>query len=152
MGQAGKLRVNTVYDWSTIIAQYEQLWSKLAEIRRSEKFESLGKSTIWPARIDPFWSFSSYPSKILQLEMQFALVDVDVASALARYQLLATLDMVSFAKIVMPTDAEVLKVFEALKDGPVSAQKLIDIFSKDRKYLVLRSLVWLAKIGLLKLA
>lgn len=152
MGQAGKGRASSVYDWSKIIPEYEQLWSNLGEIRRSQKSELSRKSKNWPARMDPFWSFSSYPTKTLQIDMKFSLVDINAGKALARYKLVTSLDMVSYSKIVMPTESEIIHVFETLNGGPLAAQDLIKRFADDRKYLILRALVWLTKIGLLKLA
>jgi hypothetical protein len=101
--------------------------------------------------MDPFWSFSNYPTKILQVDMKFSLVDSDAHSALARYKSISSLNMVIYLKVIIPTESEVSNIFEALNGGPKTAQVLIENFLADRKYLVLRSLVWLTKIGLLKL-
>jgi hypothetical protein len=59
--------------------------------------------------------------------------------------------MVNFAKIVMPSESEVLDIFIILNVGPTTAQDLIKNFPDQRKNFVLRSLVWLTKIGFLKL-
>ena len=151
MGQAGKQRSKALYDWSILIPQYEELWSQLSDIRKSQKSTLKKESNSWPARMDPLWSFSNYPTKILQVDMKFSLVDSDAHSALARYKSITSLDMVNYAKIIIPTESEVSNIFEALNSGPKTAQVLIENFLADRKYLVLRSLVWLTKIGLLKL-
>jgi hypothetical protein len=60
--------------------------------------------------------------------------------------------MVNFAKSVLPTEEEVASVFNTATHGPISAQALLDGIEPSRQVIVMRSLVWLLKLGLLRLA
>jgi len=62
MGEAGRARARSVFDWSVIIRRYQDLWLELEEERRSSP--SLPKTPArphpWPARMEPFTAFGSY--------------------------------------------------------------------------------------------
>jgi hypothetical protein len=80
-----------------------------------------------------------------------ALTDLSVPDAQQRLNQYKTLAMVNFAKLVLPTDEEVASVFKAAAQGPVSAQAMLEAITPSRQAFVLRSLVWLLKLGLIKL-
>jgi hypothetical protein len=105
----------------------------------------------WPARADPFFAFESYPTQTLKPTSMLALTDLSVPEALKRLNEYKTLAMVNFAKLVLPTDEEVASVFKAAAQGPVSAQAMLEAITPSRQAFVLRSLVWLLKLGLIKL-
>lgn len=64
MGNAGRQRALTEYDWSNVVRQYQELWKEL-EQRRLRDVETVprrkGKPAM-PLRIDPFTLFQEYPS------------------------------------------------------------------------------------------
>lgn len=69
MGEAGKLRVEKLYDWKQIIPRYEELWTQLnEEIAFAPDLSHQGRSSHypanhWPARPDPFTAFSKFPTE-----------------------------------------------------------------------------------------
>jgi glycosyltransferase involved in cell wall biosynthesis len=67
MGEAGKARARTVFDWSEIIRRYQDLWLELEEERRSAPSLPTisGRPHPWPARMEPFTAFASYASEKL---------------------------------------------------------------------------------------
>lgn len=148
MGDAGRQRAREVYDWAVIIPQYEALWTQLAELRHAQ-VEAL-KPQPWPARMDPFQAFASYPTQILTPETVLALVDVEVQTALARVAAYRQLAMIDFAKLVLPSMADVQVVLEAAQFGPKSAVSLVQGLPAERQAFVFRALVWLVKLGILK--
>ena len=154
MGQAGKQRAQQLYDWSAIIAQYEALWHEQTQLRLvAQKVDQVTLPPhAWPARIDPFFAFESYPTQTLKPTSMLALTDLSVPDAQQRLNQYKTLAMVNFAKLVLPTDEEVASVFKAATHGPVSAQAMLETITPSRQAFVLRSLVWLLKLGLLRLA
>ena len=154
MGQAGKQRAQQLYDWRAIIAQYEALWQEQAQLRLAAQTAKQGAALqhAWPARIDPFFAFESYPTQTLKPTSMLALTDLSVPDAQQRLNQYKTLAMVNFAKLVLPTDEEVASVFKAAAHGPVSAQAMLETITPSRQAFVLRSLVWLLKLGLLRLA
>jgi len=102
MGEAGKKRAQEIFDWKHIIPQYESLWDQQNEIRKSQKESSKQLSHPWPARMDPFASFSHYPSVLLSPDSLLALVDESLDIAIKRFSSYQALAMVNFAKIVLP--------------------------------------------------
>ena len=154
MGLAGKQRVQKFYDWSTVIAQYETLWQEQTQLRlaaqTADQVALLPHA--WPARIDPFFAFESYPSQILKPTSMLALVDASATEALLKVNQYKILAMVNFAKLVLPTDAEITHVLNAATYEPTSAQALVQGIEPSRQAFVLRSLAWLIKLGVLRLA
>ena len=149
MGQAGRQRVRAFYDWAAIIPQYEALWQQLAELRNAQAPALQPLVHPWPARMDPFHAFASYPTHTLTPQTLLALVEADVASAMARVQQYQALAMVNFAKLVLPTEQEVLAVLTAAT-VPQSAQNLVAAIPAPRQAIVFRALAWLLKLGVLK--
>lgn len=155
MGEAGRQRAVAVYDWKPIIGQYEALWAKQTEMRLAAKAES-DKNAVqplahpWPARMDPFHAFASYPSQSLTPQTRLALVDADADVALTRALAYRQLAMVDFAKAILPTEAEIRAVLTAAANGPKAAGELVASLPTERQAFVLRSLVWLVKLGVLK--
>jgi len=154
MGQAGKQRAQQLYDWSTVIAQYEALWKEQTQLRLAAQTSDQVPVTphAWPARMDPFFAFESYPTQTLKLTSRLALADASATEALQRVNQYKTLAMVNFAKLVLPTDEEIAQVLNATAHGPCSAQALIQDIEPSRQAFVIRSLAWLLKLGVLRLA
>jgi hypothetical protein len=153
MGQAGKQRAQQLYDWRAIIAQYEALWQAQTKIRLAAQATSQGTAPVhaWPARMDPFFAFESYPTQTLKSTSMLALTDISAPEALQRVSQYKTLAMVNFAKLVLPTDEEVASLLNAAAHGPLSAQAMLETIEPSRQAFVMRSLVWLLKLGVLRL-
>ncbi|MCX7174923.1 MAG: glycosyltransferase family 4 protein [Proteobacteria bacterium] len=150
MGEAGRQRARDVYDWEVIIPQYEALWTRLGEIRKEQAPALKPLPQPWPARMDPFHAFASYPTQALTLKTVLDLVDANARIATQRVADYRSLAMVSFAKVVLPTDAEVQTVLDAAAAGPMAAAELIHSIPGERQAFVFRALVWLVKLGVLK--
>jgi hypothetical protein len=150
MGSAGEQRAKEMYDWSVIIPQYEQLWAQLTEIRLAEKDGVKSAAHSWPARMDPFHAFGSYPTTILKQETRVELVDNTVEAALARVEQYGNLKMVDYAKFVLPTDDEVKIIIGKAALGTTNAGDLIKDIPQKRQAYVFRALVWLVKLGILR--
>ncbi|HZW13186.1 MAG TPA: glycosyltransferase family 4 protein [Noviherbaspirillum sp.] len=150
MGAAGRQRAREVYDWTVIIPQYETLWGQLTEIRKAQAPSLKSLAHPWPARMDPFHAFASYPTSALSPDTVLGLVDPDAEQAWSRVSAYAKLAMVNFAKVVLPSEAEVRAVLAAAASGPKPAKELILAIPPERQAFVFRALVWLAKLGVLK--
>lgn len=154
MGAAGRERAQQVYDWKVIIAQYEALWAEQDRVRLAALQDATkvpGKlEQPWPARMDPFHAFASYPTQALKPSTMLALVDNSLEAATARLQTYQAMAMVSFAKFVLPNDAEVEAVLKQAAAGPQAAIELVQTIDNARKPFVFRTLVWLLKMGILK--
>jgi len=117
MGEAGRVRAREVYDWKTIIRQYEALWAGLRELRVAKASELKPLPHPWPARLDPFHGFASYPTYHLTSGTRLELVDADVALARQRLASYRPLAMVDFARAVLPDAAELEAVIAKAAAG-----------------------------------
>lgn len=149
MGEAGRQRAQSIYDWKPIIGQYEALWAGLSEMRVAQGKDLAPLPHPWPARMDPFHTFASYPTQTLTPQTVLALVDVDADTALQRVASYRPLAMVDFAKVILPTEAEVAAVLHAASQ-PQPAQMLLKDVAPERQALVFRALAWLLKLGVIK--
>jgi starch synthase len=150
MGEAGRQRAREVYDWATIIPQYEALWRQLTEIRKAQAPSLKPLPHPWPARMDPFYAFACYPTQTLTPQTVLGLVDADVHAAIERTTAYSNLAMVNFAKVVLPTDTELQAVLNMATGGAKPAVELIAAIPGDRQAFVFRTLAWLVKLGVLK--
>ncbi len=155
MGAAGRERAQQVYDWKVIIAQYENLWAeqeraRLAALQEAAK-QPAKLAHSWPARMDPFHAFASYPTQALQASTVLCLVDNSLEAATTRLQTYQGMAMVNFAKWVLPSDEEIKVVLQQAAIGPQAALELINTIDDVRKPFVFRALAWLLKLGILKI-
>ena len=170
MGKAGRERAQTVYDWSVIIPQYEALWAEQTRLRMlarqidAQSSEPAGKALLahhWPARMDPFAAFASYPTHtlnentLLVLEPQSLnaseLLDIQ-SQAVLQVEAYRQLAMVNYAKQVLPTPEEVKHLIGNTATTPKRAIDLLEGIEAERRPFVFRSLAWLMKLGVLGLA
>jgi len=153
MGQAGQARARQLYDWSVVIGQYEALWQSQTELRLAARANNLNKapSHLWPARLEPFYSFESYSTHTLKPSSILMMVDSSVQESMIRTQNYRDLAMVNFAKLVLPTNVEIAQVLGIAIKGPSTAQSLLQEITPERQAFVFRSLAWLLKLGILKL-
>lgn len=147
MGAAGRERARAVYDWATIIGQYEALWARLGELRAKHAASLPTLAHPWPARLDPFHGFAAYPTRALAPDTRLALAHPAAAQQLAAWRALA---MVDFGKAILPTAPECEQVLQAAAQGPRSAAELVAGIPEPRRPHVFRALVWLVKLGILK--
>lgn len=150
MGAEGRKRARQVYDWSVIIPQYEALWTQLTEIRETQGKECMALPHPWPARLDPFYGFASYPTQVLTPQTLFSLTDPDPATAMQRVEAYRALAMVNFAKLVLPDSQEVSIILHAVSAAPTPALELVQNIPEERQASVFRSLAWLVKLGILR--
>jgi glycosyltransferase involved in cell wall biosynthesis len=148
MGEAGQKRARDVYDWKHIIGQYEALWTQLNEIRTVQSKDLKPLVYPWPARMDPFYSFASYPTQTLTPQTILVLVDSNAELAIARTIAYRKLAMVDFAKIVLPTEKEIHSVLSS--KNAATALDWVNEIKDARKPFVFRSLAWLIKLGVLR--
>ena len=150
MGAAGRARARAVYDWAVVIAQYEELWAELDHLRRSQAPLLKHLDHPWPARMDPFHAFASYPTHILTLQTRLSLVDVNARIGAARLEQYRTLLMVNFAELVLPHADEILLVLVVAEQGEKTANELLQTIEPARKPFVFRALAWMIKLGVLR--
>ena len=155
MGTEGRQRAQKVYDWKVIIAQYEALWAEQQSVRLAalqEVSKVAGKPAHpWPARMDPFNAFASYPTHTLKTSTILSLVDDSLDAAVTRLQTYQAMAMVNFAKAVLPSNEEIATVLRQASLGPQASLDLLKSIDESRKPFVFRTLAWLLKMGILKM-
>lgn len=150
MGTAGRERAQQQYDWRAIIPQYEALWTHLGELRGAQAPALQPMAHAWPARLDPYYAFASYPTHLLAPQTRFSVVDSDIPSALLRAGRYRQLAMINYANAVLPTDAEVATVLAAAAK-PATALELVQQIPAARQAVLFRALVWLVKLHILRI-
>jgi starch synthase len=148
MGEAGRERVRTTFDWKVIIPQYRSLWSDLAVLRgsRESKVDRRPGAPGNPLRSDPNSLFSSYPTEILSPNTH---IMKDSNSSRDRLQLIRAIPMGNIASASLLTTNELFAVIEAIPEDGIRVQDLCSRTPAQRGKHLLLSILWLSKMGLL---
>lgn len=147
MGMAARERARQSYDWSVVIRQYENLWAFLKE----QRLAASPQPRVWPARLDPMFAFAAYPSQALDEGSSVQLIAKEPIKELERYGSLA---MVNYANQMLPHESETKAMLSFLEKSPgqcAIASEIAAVLGTNRSPFGLRALVWLAKLGLIRL-
>jgi len=151
-GAAGSRRAREIFDWPVVMAQYDHLWSDLAARRRAAGDAALGGPggpRTHPGRVCPFDMFASYATRTIAPDDT---VSLTAGFGQEHFDALCTLDLVSFAKTVMPRDDELRQILEHLiRVGPLQVATIVELFPSDRRCVVERGLVWLHKLNIVQI-
>jgi glycosyltransferase involved in cell wall biosynthesis len=150
MGYNGKVRSREIFDWSKIIPRYEALWSELDQIRKTLSKDLKPIQNIWPARLDPFRSFSSYPSHQLTIDDSVEIISSNNIEIMEKISNFKMLRMINFASKMLPTDDETYRIVEACCGKQILISDLLLIFPGERQPFIMRGLLWLIKIGVMR--
>jgi len=148
MGEAGRARARSCYDWRVIVAAYQALWDELSA-RRAQDAEATpraGSAPAHPLREDPFAAFASYPSLAIG-------PDIEVAAAPgageAKLDRLRAARMNTFADDCLIPAPEIAAMLARIAaQGPLAVAALLDGLAEPRRRGALRTLGWLGKMGL----
>jgi alpha-maltose-1-phosphate synthase len=149
LGKNGRKKAREIFDWSTIIPRYEQLWGELNSLRSKHPEKQPTPTHSWPARLDPFHSFASYPTQLLNATTQLRLVDDNTETALQRLKQYQQLEMVNFSLSILPTENEIEQMFRSGSPHGSQAIEWVKDIAQERQAICLRGLSWLVKLGLL---
>ncbi len=153
MGDAGRQRAREVFDWAVIMPRYLELWAQLGEIRAQRASgQQRARHHPWPARMDPFELFASFPSGALERTTVLALACPDAETAINRVRAFMQLDMVSFADALLPRIEAVEPLLRRCEAGPMTAVQIVDAVPAADQARAQRSLAWLLKLGVLRIA
>jgi|AraplaMF_Col_mMF_1032025.scaffolds.fasta_scaffold00054_85 glycosyltransferase involved in cell wall biosynthesis len=150
MGAAARERAVAQFDWRVVINQYQQLWAELAERRRSapESVPRMPGQPVQPTRADPFQAFASYATSTLG---PHDVIELAPGATPAVFDSVTSSPLVTFAKAVNPPVPEMHRLLETLTDGSRSVAQLTQDGSRGSQAFRARSLLWLAKMGLVKI-
>jgi glycosyltransferase involved in cell wall biosynthesis len=148
MGAAAQTRARTVFDWKTVVGQYQALWADLAAVRKAAPAKPPGPLSPW--RPDPFRLFAAYPTRALDPHDV-----VSLAPGAAVEAIRAMLDdpTVSYAAKAIMTAEEIAVVAGAiLRAGRMTVAEAAALVPPARAGVAERSLLWMAKFGFAKLS
>jgi glycosyltransferase involved in cell wall biosynthesis len=152
MGASGVARAREVFDWKVIIQAYENLWRELGSLRMAGEPGSPpspdSTRPFWPARPDPFELFASFPSAELSSAhrvMPVAGIDEQEVSE----RLVLKLALVNISPDI--SSAFLLDLWKQVGSEGATVRSMLAAQGKPSAALTIRGLLWLAKLGLLRI-
>jgi glycosyltransferase involved in cell wall biosynthesis len=148
MGRQAQARAREVFDWKTIIGQYEALWAEQDARRRAAV--TVPALTEDPYRPDPFRLFAGYATRAFGPEWRVAVAEgMDWPQAEA----VLSSSLAIYSNFHRPTLGEARAVFEHLAAlGPMSGAEAASACSPGRRPFIERGLLWMARFGVLELS
>ena len=150
MGDAARARAVAEFDWRVVIGKYQQLWAELMDRRKTAK-ESASREAGRPAhptRADPFHAFASYATATLAPDDRIAPAPGADAKT---FDAVTGSPLVAFARTVNPPPEEMHKLLATLQQqGGATVADLAQRWPDANRTLMARSLLWLAKLGLVR--
>jgi hypothetical protein len=147
MGASARARALSVFDWSTIIPQYQALWAEQDARRRAAPVVATPASN--PFRPDPFTLFADYPTDHLQRSWQVSLppgIDwADVERVLSS-------PLATYSNVHRPTVEAAAVVYKGLVEhGPATVAETVERFAPGQRPYIQRGLLWMARFGVIVL-
>lgn len=152
-GENGRQRAREIYDWSKVIAAYENLWQDLAELRAKATTTAPltpGKPP-YPLCDDPFRLLAHYPTQSLSQDMVLGLGAMATPEKL---QVLRSTWMTNFgADKRSPTNIIDAVLAAISQEGSLTVEEIIRRFAGSElaaSVYLLRTLVYLLKFDVLR--
>lgn len=145
MGASARAHARGQFDWKHIVRAYQELWQELGERRRAITSEAAVLQPANPLREDPFALFSTYATTQLSRDSIVTRRGTDFESRLAE---LYRMPMMNFAPTMFVAQEESQQLLALLAGGPSAVGDLLASSSSERSAAVQRTIVWLAKGGL----
>ena len=153
MGEAGRKRARESFDWRRVVTAYQALWRDLETIRKREKEivpVTKGKPAL-PLRDDPFSLYASYPTETLDGDAVVSIPEREESWA-DRLAAVKAQFMNTFAAIVLLAADEQEAILRKLEEeGPLNVYALAELIPTERRYLLSRTVAWLAKMDIVRL-
>jgi glycosyltransferase involved in cell wall biosynthesis len=159
LGDAGRKRARETFDWSVIYKQYEDLWVELERIRHAAPAFASVKTMLAEApnaaasRMDPFRSFSHYPSKTINFNTK---VELRPGATFEAYRSVAVMKYYKPMEKMHPRPELAQAIFEALKNAPkqhgaMTVGKLASEVRKRNNIEVVLAVATLSKMNMIDL-
>ena len=143
-GSAGRQTVQQRFNWPVVARLHHQLYTELADRRRSEEGSSDGELQ-HPLRSDPFQDFSPFATKCLGPEITLCLAS-PLSELQYRLNHLTSLDCVYEQLRATKSDLHRLLI-QLHNEGPCSHNRLLSYWPAEKHDVLVLSLTWLAKLG-----
>ncbi len=147
MGEAGRRHARASYDWAVVIARYGELWAELADVRAAatEVAPRRAGRPASPLRDDPFRVFAGFATETLDPEQR-----VEVSGTAEELSASLRLAVNNYLKGFLLPRENLDALLEAAARG-ASVGELVESLPKTPPDRVTASLLWLAKVGLVRL-
>jgi alpha-maltose-1-phosphate synthase len=154
MGEAGQRRARAEYDWKAIISRYRELWAELACARLDRENTEIvpvpSGGTPNPMRPDPFTFFEGFATRSIRRDDLIAKTVPDLVSS---YERRAGLRINGHGVVAIGIEASRRALLELVAvRQPCTVASLLEQVPRGRHPLAVRTLAWLAKIGLISIA
>ncbi len=150
MGESGRRRARERFDWSVIIGAYQELWRELQERREQAQQPKHGDQRApHPLREDPFALFADYATTTLHPDTILTLMPETDSE---RFEQMFSSPLINYVgtPFLLSTKEECQAALAQLADGPRPIAELLDLVDYERRYILNRSLGWLAKANLVQ--
>jgi glycosyltransferase involved in cell wall biosynthesis len=147
MGEAARGRAWAEYDWSRVIARYQELWAELGHRRKvdAEVAPRDPSRAGNPARADPFRSFAAYPTRMLAGTDRITLAPGFVSAVEA----LAGRAGVAPVRGVVVAGEDLQALAERMAAMPqATVEDVLRAAPTQPRWRVVRTVTWLHKHGL----
>ena len=148
LGENGRQRATTTYDWSVVVRAYEELWAELAALRSAgpARFGVKGKTSN-PLMPDPFELYGHYPTRVLAGADRISLgVGHELASRLGESV------MTRYGGNFRAPAAFSEQLLARLRAGETPrVSELLESQPREAWPLALRSLVYLVKLDVVRI-
>ncbi len=146
-GAAGRARAKAVFDWRHVISAYEELWAELSVRRRhdAEARPIATNAVTGPFELDPFRVFRDFPTHVLSPADELVLTTdgPTVLTSLLGHR------MNMFLPVHLLAAEDLPRLLAALR-APVTVETLRGRWPEAESARVLRTLVWLVKLGIVR--
>jgi alpha-maltose-1-phosphate synthase len=151
MGENGRQRARETYDWSVVIAAYENLWQELAEIRATAPMSVplAPSSSPVPLCDDPFRLFAHYTSNTPSQDLVLGLGAMSTAENL---QQIRQNWITNFGAERRNPNLTIDVILAAIaQSGPVSIETILNSHQDVSVAQLLRTLLYLIKFDVLRI-
>lgn len=151
MGETGRRRAREQFHWPVIIGRYRELWAEMA-LRRKRAGREVAprrrEAPAHPMRADPFRLFANYATSAIQTGDRMELASEDTVE---RFRRLKELQIVKLGRDLFAADEDCERLLKHLADArQATAAALLERFPQGQRATLMRTIGWLAKMGLLR--
>lgn len=146
MGEAGRARVRSSFDWPVVVGQIKALIDELALIRLAAPAPATRHPTD-PLKGDPFRDFAGFATRVLTPQTVLSLRAGADVSDLERAAELELDRAFSFWRAPAPLVAQAVDLIAA--QGPLTVQAVLETCPPANRMKLELTLAWLCKLGVL---
>ncbi|HYP91486.1 MAG TPA: hypothetical protein VEQ59_25135, partial [Polyangiaceae bacterium] len=148
LGENGRQRARSTYDWSVVVRQYEELWTELAELRAAGPARFAPKAkTGNPLMPDPFELHAHYPTRVIAGTDRVLL-----GAGQALFESLSNSLMMRYGSDYRASSELCARLLQALRAGEeLTVSQVLESHPNEPRQALLRSLGHLAKFDVIQL-